>query len=60
MAISGHEDILRLQVPVDYPVAVKEVHPGEDLPHDVLDAVMRQSGGRHPLNVEVQVLKIDQ
>ena len=45
---------------MDYPVAVKEVHPGKDLPHDVLDAVMRQSGGRHPLNVEVQVLKIDQ
>ena len=37
-------------------MAVKEVNPGEYLPHDVLDPVVRQAGGRHPLNVEVQVL----
>ena len=41
---------------MDYPVAVEEVHAGEYLPHDVLDAVVGQPGGRHPLNVEVEVL----
>ena len=42
--------------PVNYPVAVEEVHPGEYLPHDVLDAIMGQAGRRNPLDVEVQVL----
>ena len=42
--------------PVNYSVAVEEVHPGEYLPHDVLDAIMGQAGRRHPLDVEVQVL----
>ena len=37
-------------------MAVKEVHPGENLPHDVLDPIVRQTGWRHSLNVEVQVL----
>ena len=46
----------RRVLPVHYPMAVKEVNPGEYLPHDVLDPVMRQAGRRHSLNVEVQVL----
>ena len=43
-------------LPVHYPIAVKKVNPGEYLPHDVLDPIMRQAGRRHPLNVEVQIL----
>ena len=41
---------------MNYPMAVEEVHPGEYLPHDVLDAVMGQAGRGHPLDVQVQVL----
>ena len=41
---------------MDDPVAVKEVHPGEDLPHDVLDPLGSEAGWRTLLNVEVEVL----
>ena len=53
-----HQDVLRLQVPVDNSVAVKEVDPGEDLPHDVLDPVRGQARGRASLYVQVQVLNM--
>ncbi len=36
VAIPGDQEVLRLQVPVDDPVAVEEVHPTQDLPDDVL------------------------
>ena len=41
---------------MDDSVAVEEVDPGEDLPHDVLDPVGGQAGGRAALYVQVQVL----
>ena len=53
-----HQDVLRLQVPVDNSVAVEEVDPGEDLPHDVLDPVRSQARGRASLYVQVQVLNM--
>ena len=37
-------------------MAVEEVDPGENLPHDVLDPIVGQTGWRNPLNVEVQIL----
>ena len=39
-----------------YPVAVEEVHPREDLPHDVLDPVLGEAGRGALLYVEVEVL----
>ena len=46
------------QVPVDDSVAVEEVDPREDLPHDVLDPVGGQAGRRASFDVQVQVLSM--
>ena len=43
---------------MDDSVAVEEVDPREDLPHDVLDPVRGETGGRAALNVQVQVLNL--
>ena len=38
------------------PVAVEEIHSGQDLPHDVLDPVLGEAGRGALLYVEVEVL----
>ena len=38
------------------PVAVEEIHSGQDLPHDVLDPLRSQARWGTLLNVEVEVL----
>ena len=43
-------------IPMDNPVAVEEVDPAEDLPHQVLHLVRGQSGGRTLVQVAAQVL----
>ena len=52
----GHKNVLWFDVPMDDPMAVEEVHPAQDLPHEVLDLVRGQSGGRASLQVRVQIL----
>ena len=37
-------------------MAVEEVHPGQDLPHDVLDPLGGEAGRGTLLDVEVEVL----
>ena len=62
LQVPGHkgvEDVIFSQIaPVNYSVAVEEVHAGEDLPHDVLDPVRVQARGRASLYVQVQVLNM--
>ena len=41
---------------MDDPVAVEKIHPGENLPHDVLDPLRSEARRRTLLDVEVEVL----
>ena len=54
--VPGHEDVLGLDVPVDDPVAMKEVHPAEDLPHEVPGLLQRDPGLRDAREILVEVL----
>ena len=54
MTIDGK--IQLLHPPMNYSMAVKEVDPGQYLPHNVLDPLRCEAGRRTLLNVEVEVL----
>ena len=41
---------------MNYSMAVKEVNPGQYLPHNVLDPLRCEAGWRTLLNIEVEVL----
>ena len=54
--VPGEENVLWLDVPVHDAVAVQEVHPAQQLPHQVLDLVLGEAGRRALGQVGVEVL----
>lgn len=40
LALTGHQDVLRLQVSMHHPIRVKEREAAQQLPHQVLQRVL--------------------